>query len=106
MNNLLSPDATALNLTQNVTYWGSPAEALFDRLDALLLVLKGCQGDSCRDPWSVIFPEGQVANLEDAMDPIYDEFFANQPKVSFTECIPGHLIEMEGPQNASPWSAD
>jgi hypothetical protein len=34
------------------------------------------------------------------MDSKYDVFFALQPTVSFAGCIPGHIIELEGPQDA------
>jgi hypothetical protein len=42
----------------------------------------------------------------------YDTFFASQPKVSFAGCIPGHIVELEGPQKANvyegngTWKAD
>jgi hypothetical protein len=101
MNNLLR------NITgpqENMQYFGRPLEQLFNRLDALLLVLKGCKQDSCRDAYSVLFPDGQAKNLPQAMNRTYDTFFANQPKVLFSECIPGHIIALEGPQVANAYS--
>ncbi len=67
-------------------YYGRSETQLYNRLDALLMVSKSCTQDSCRNPWSVLFPGGQVNNLGDAMKSTYDIFFANQPKVSYTAC--------------------
>ena len=100
MNNLLR------NITgprENIQYFGRPAEQLFARLDTLLLVLKGCKQDSCRNAYGVLFPGGEVTTLKEAMNSKYDTFFANQPKVAFKECIPGHIVELEGPQNANSY---
>ena len=68
-------------------YYSREEEDLFNRLDALLMVTKSCTTDACRDPWSVLFPDGSVGNLTDAMLPEYDSFFSNQPKVSFSGCM-------------------
>ena len=75
------------------------------RLDALLLVLKTCRGKSCRKPWSALLPTQNVATLAETMGEQYDAFFARQPKVSYTECLLGHLISAEGPQrpNRQAW---
>jgi hypothetical protein len=95
MNNLLR---SSIGPAPNTMYFGRPAEQLFARLDTLLLVLKGCQQDSCRNVYSVLFPGGEANDLTQAMSSTYDAFFAVQPKVSFAECIPGHIVELEGPQ--------
>jgi N-acetylglucosamine-6-sulfatase len=87
----------------SVTYYGRSEQKLFDRLDALLMVTKGCATDSCREPWNVLFPGGQVGNLTDAMRPEYDRFFAQQPKVSFSSCIQNHIVSEEGPQDVTPY---
>lgn len=92
-NPLRSPSATAA-LTKK--YFGRPFSQLIHRLDTLLLITKTCKGDSCRQPWHVAFPDGKVNYLYDAMNPKYDEFFANQPKVDF-ECVPGDIRERSGP---------
>jgi arylsulfatase len=76
---------------------------LVSRLDALTMVLKSCKADSCRNPWSVLHPQKDVQNLEDAMATKYDEFYASQPKVSFSECQPAYFIEVEGPQDVIPY---
>lgn len=67
-------------------YYGRSEAKLFARLDALLMVTKSCTQDSCRDPWTTLFPNGQVKDLADAMTAQYDAFFADQPKVSFASC--------------------
>lgn len=68
------------------------------RLDALLLVLKSCQGASCIDPWNVLQPEEPVRSLRDALDKEHDSFYRAQPQVSFDWCDDGYIIEAEGPQ--------
>ncbi|KAJ5211454.1 uncharacterized protein N7498_003100 [Penicillium cinerascens] len=68
------------------------------RLDALLLVLKSCQGNTCIEPWNALQPENSVRSLRDALDKRYDAFYERQPQVSFDWCAAGHIIEAEGPQ--------
>lgn len=70
------------------------------RLDAVLLVLKSCQGETCIKPWGVLHPDGSVQNLLDAMDAKYDDFYRDQFKVSFDRCEYGYVIDAEGPQDA------
>lgn len=84
---------------------GSPYNIaqLTKRLDTLVLTLKNCKGDSCRYPWKTIFPSGKVNNLQDALDKSYDNFFANQPWVSFDECTLGYIPELEGPAGPNPY---
>lgn len=76
-----------------------PLSSVQDRLDALLLVLKSCKAESCRLPWSQIHPDGTVNNLRDALDAKYDEFYAGQPKISFSDCKDFYDIGSEGPQD-------
>jgi N-acetylglucosamine-6-sulfatase len=80
-------------------YYGRPEQEMFNRLDALLMVTKSCKTDSCRDPWATLFPGGHVTNIEQAMNSTYDTFFENQPKISFSSCIAGHVVADEGPQD-------
>ena len=42
--------------------------------------------------------------LSHAMDAQWDQFFASQPKVSFSKCSVGHLTDLEGPQGPTPYS--
>ncbi|KAF7344962.1 Arylsulfatase [Mycena venus] len=72
------------------------------RLDALAMVLKSCKADSCRSPWVVLHPQRDVQNLGDAMTPKFDAFYASHPKVSFSECEQGYILESEGPQDVIP----
>ena len=79
MNNLLGQNAKGVD---SVRYYDRPLDQLINRLDAVLMVTKSCKQDACRNPWGVIFPEGDVTGLKQAMSSNYDTFFANQPKVS------------------------
>lgn len=95
MNNRLGSNAKG-GLSE---YYGRPWKEVIDRLDALLMVTKSCKQDSCRDPWGVLFPTGQVTDLETAMRPEYDTFFSNQPRVTFSACANGYIVQYEGAQN-------
>ncbi|CAI7597267.1 unnamed protein product [Penicillium viridicatum] len=75
------------------------------RLDALMLVLKSCEGDACRYPWRQLHPAGKVNSLADALDSGFDTFYANQPKVSFSSCEHGYIISAEGPQTFNSYGA-
>jgi len=68
------------------------------RLDTLLMVLKSCKREECRNPWKVIHPDGDVKGLEGALAKNFDAFYEAQPKVSFTKCELGYLRDSEGPQ--------
>ena len=94
MNNLLAQNAP----NSTAQYYGRSWKELVKRLDAVLMVTKSCKQDSCRDPWSVLFPGGQVTDLESAMTQQYDAFFDNQPQVSFTGCLAGYFPAVEGAQ--------
>lgn len=75
-------------------------QRLLSRLNALLLVTKSCAGGTCRDPWSVFHPPGDlptVATLAQAMDARYDEFFAGFPRVHFNSCMPYQDVANEMP---------
>jgi hypothetical protein len=68
------------------------------RLDALLLVLKSCKGQVCREPWKTLHPEGSVWCLEDALDSRFDHFYEiEQTRVVYDHCENGYVIEAEGP---------
>ena len=63
-----------------------------------MLVGKTCQADSCRNPWIVLHPHGNVHNLNEALDPQYDYFYSvRENKVQFKECIQIYLIDNELP---------
>lgn len=69
------------------------------RLDALMMVLKSCKGNTCRNPWGFLHPDGDVQNLLDALSPTFDRFYHEQPKVAFSSCELGYLKAAEGPQH-------
>ena len=72
---------------------------LVSRLDALMFVLKSCQADECRAPWAALQPDENISNLVEALQPKFDDFYQNQvPRVQFTRCEPGYIIDAEGPQ--------
>ncbi|RMZ77146.1 hypothetical protein DV737_g4488, partial [Chaetothyriales sp. CBS 132003] len=77
-----------------------PIARLLVRLDALLMVLKTCEGDACVHPWSVLHPAGNVKSLHDALASRYDGFYSQQESVGFTKCEKGYLVESERPDRA------
>lgn len=93
------------------TILGLPVSKVVARLDALLLILKSCKDASCIRPWEVLHPSGDVLDLKDALKSRYDVFYEQeQPKVSFSRCEAGYIVDAEGPQDAVvyrqglPWS--
>lgn len=108
MNNLLASstatsDGTGTSLddpsTDSTTVTGidAPLSKLRPRLNALVLVLKQCQGPSCRDPWGYLHPKGDVKTLQDALADRFDAFYQKQPKVRFEECLMAYETENEMP---------
>ncbi|KAL5316375.1 hypothetical protein ACEPPN_015420 [Leptodophora sp. 'Broadleaf-Isolate-01'] len=92
-------NSTLASWTANETILGVSTLNLASRLDALMFVLKSCQGDECREPWAALQPDGNVSNLKEALQPKFDNFYQNQvPRVQFSRCEPGHIIDAEGPQ--------
>ena len=104
MNNKLGKGSTGTDKK----YFDRPQEQLIHRFDALLMVLKSCKQDTCRNPYKVLFPKGEVTNFGDMMKERYDKFFANQPKVKFSSCPDGHIVATEGPMyvNVYPKGAE
>jgi N-acetylglucosamine-6-sulfatase len=97
LNNLYTsnPNSTA-NTTIALARSRFPLNLLEARLDALLLVLKTCKAKSCSEPWNIILPNSNVATLADAMMPKYDQYFAELPRVAYSECAGGYIAEVEG----------
>jgi N-acetylglucosamine-6-sulfatase len=83
-----------------------PLTQIAPRLDALVLVLKSCSGAVCTAPWTVLHPEGDVHSLVDSLEPRFDAFYAQQPKVSFAKCELGYIREQEGPQEARSFRSE
>ncbi|KUI64363.1 Arylsulfatase [Cytospora mali] len=75
------------------------AQRVVNRLNALLMVTKSCEQDRCREPWSWLKPDDSttLVSLAQAMDPAYDDFFANFQKVKFDTCLSVQKAENEGP---------
>jgi hypothetical protein len=77
---------------------GHPVDKVVFRLDALLLVLKSCQGKVCREPWKSLHPEGNVWTLKHALAQEFDHFYeVEQIRTRYNHCENGYLIEAEGP---------
>ncbi|RAL04843.1 sulfatase family protein [Aspergillus ibericus CBS 121593] len=87
---------TDLNATSYIGPY--PISHIISRLDALLLVLKSCQGSTCIYPWKELHPAGDVHSLRDALEGRFDHFYADQVKVQFGWCELGYLLEAEGVQ--------
>lgn len=84
--------------SSNQTLLGRTVEDVAARLDALVLVLKTCEGGVCIKPWHELHPAGDVVNLEQALDAKYDDFYLQeQNKVGFQACELGYIIESEQP---------
>jgi hypothetical protein len=101
MQNYLATEST--DLAEKYELAGRSFKHLITRLDALLMVLKSCRSRTCRKPWESLHPRGKVATLSEALDPKFDAFYNEQPKVSFSSCVMGHIVSEEGPQNVDMW---
>jgi len=99
MENLWGTNSTISNSTIS----GFGLSLLQDRLDALVMVLKTCKGEVCVKPWETLHPAGDVHTLKEAMSSLYDDFYASQPKVSFSDCALGYFPNVEGPQLSLPY---
>ena len=77
---------------------GHAIDKVVSRLDALLLVLKSCEGRVCREPWKSLHPDGSITTLKDALAARYDRFYLKeQTKVQYDHCENGYFPEAEGP---------
>ncbi|KAI8086295.1 alkaline-phosphatase-like protein [Halteromyces radiatus] len=73
-------------------------EQLLNRLDALLLVLKSCRAENCRDPWRILHPhDPSVKTLADALHHKFDQHYSQYKHVSFSECLPYISVFNEQP---------
>ncbi|KAK5123454.1 hypothetical protein LTR85_002492 [Meristemomyces frigidus] len=101
MINYLADDSTTL--AGSYTLAGRSFGHVINRLDSVLMVLKSCKAVGCHAPWSVLHPDGDIKTLKDALDSSYDAFYDDQPKVSFSSCEMGYLVDAEGPQHVDVW---
>ncbi|KAB8230837.1 uncharacterized protein BDW43DRAFT_284100, partial [Aspergillus alliaceus] len=83
---------------QEAFIMGYHVSKAISRLDALLLVLKTCQGASCIKPWDILHPSGSVETLRDAMAEEYDQFYHEHNKVSYDRCEYYDVLDEEGPR--------
>lgn len=104
MHNYLDPENVADARTYSLG--GRPFEQLVNRLDSLLMVLKSCKTKECHDPWRKLHPRGDVKNLHDALHKSYDTFYNDQPRVSYSSCELGYLLDVEGPQHVNAFGED
>ncbi|KAI1335289.1 arylsulfatase [Xylariaceae sp. FL0016] len=83
----------------NLVYTNSSAHTkMTHRLNALLMVTKSCEQNSCRDPWSLLRPNNAtLKSLTQAMDTDYDSYFQLFDKVSFDTCLQVQKISNEMP---------
>ncbi|KAL2194099.1 alkaline-phosphatase-like protein [Corynascus similis CBS 632.67] len=96
LHNLLHVDSVS---QRPATLLGVSFDKVISRLDALLLVLKSCKGQTCVRPWHALHPAGNVRTLRDALSPRFDSFYErHQIEVSFSRCELGYLLDAEGPQ--------
>jgi hypothetical protein len=80
---------------------GHSFKPVFDRLDALMMVLKLCKDEACRNPWSELHRGSSIKSLKDALAHHYDAFYEEQPKVKLHECALGYTRDVEGPQHVN-----
>ena len=85
-------------MTASAALLGTAAQQVLNRLDALMLVLKSCKGETCIEPWKILHPEGDVTSLKDALKDKFNAFYQEQVKVRFDRCEAGYLVDAEGPQ--------
>ncbi|GAB7359180.1 hypothetical protein MBLNU230_g5247t1 [Neophaeotheca triangularis] len=96
MRNIYSSSDETFEALPNVNL-----SSLTTRLDALMMVMKSCKGRACVEPWKVLHPAGDVESLSEAMGGQFDQFYREQPQVSFDRCEPGYIVDAEGPQEAA-----
>lgn len=69
-----------------------------NRLDALLVVLKSCRAETCRDPWRILHPNNKnVKTLKDALHKKYDAHYSQFRKIQFEECLNFYAAANESP---------
>jgi hypothetical protein len=94
MHNLLAPSEPS----NGTLVAGLPVSKVASRLDALLFMLKSCQGLACREPWRQLHAAGDVRTLAEALHPRFDDFYeTQQTRVRYEFCANGYLVDAEGP---------
>jgi len=80
-----------------------PTTQVVARLDALLVVLKTCQSRTCTRPWETLHPAKDVTNLRQALNQRFDDFYASQEKLYWTQCQQAYIAESEGPHSVEQY---
>ena len=104
MYNLLGEDGYDFQASYMLA--GRQFNHILSRLDALLMVLKSCYGKECHEPWKTLHPDSDVKNIRHALHVDFDDFYEEQPKVSFSSCELGYLKDAEGPQTVNAWTGE
>ena len=94
------------SLQTEYTLAGRPFKHVISRLDSLLMVLKSCKGQECHEPWVTLHPKSNIKNLKQALESDYDVFYESQPKVSYSSCQLGYLVDAEGPQHVNSYKEE
>lgn len=90
-------DENRKNTSITVAQKKYPVDVVQARLDALVQVLRTCNGTTCIDPWKKLHPDGDVKSLSDALSSRFNDFYENeQVKMKFVECKLGYLTANEG----------
>lgn len=75
-------------------YTIAPARFI-DRLHAYMTVQGFCRGRDCYSPYQVLHPNNKVTNFVQAMQPQYDNIYAQLPRFSFKQCTLYYYPENE-----------
>ncbi|KAI8665134.1 Arylsulfatase [Fusarium sp. Ph1] len=80
---------------------GRPLEQVLLRLNALIMVLKTCKGQTCIRPWTSLHSDGSVNSLKLALQKKFDDFYESQPQMWFLECPAAYIAEVENQEPVS-----
>lgn len=83
---------------------GRPLEHVLLRLNALIMVLKTCKGQTCTQPWASLHPDGSVNSLKLALQNRFDAFYESQPQMWFLECPAAYIAEVENQELVSAFA--
>ncbi|KAJ3542734.1 hypothetical protein NM208_g3937 [Fusarium decemcellulare] len=86
-----------VNLANSTTTYH---QRVLGRLNAILLHMKSCSSNSCRDPWAQLTPPSAkepIKNFKQAMNAQYDDFFSSFPQFKFGKCMDYQYAPNETP---------
>lgn len=61
-------------------------QRVMDRIDGIMSALAHCKGATCRNPYSILHPGGEVFTFSDAMDAQFDGMYSKLVKFQFVRC--------------------